>query len=748
MRGFGESLYMYSYDDEGLVDGAPRVATIAGNAPIIEDWVYLYYDVDANDGGVDITTGLELQADGDQNGGELYVQGGYEVGTFTIDRDLTTDYIEFYGDADITIQGDLDCDDSIGGEGDCYFYEGGTITVEGTLNVDGFLEVNDDVDLVVDGAATVSSGFNTEENATATFNAGAEIDVLDLEDASSVTVVGTLTIDGGDIDHNSTGTLTATDLDLNEFDLVTVAGSGETSVSGTVTLGDDESGGDRLLIVASHTMTAGNIVIENSDDAGADGNGAGAEVIAHNINNSGSFTLTGTITEADIEDADQADAVISYVLSIDNADDAIATFESTTTFSGDLNNAVTGLAVTEGFYVAEGATVTSAYDGAYTDLGYIGGDGTFEISEGTDAITTLSSVSNLLLSAVRNVTGQLVATGDVEISAGGITVNDGADITGALTVSGDGVEIDTDADGASSTSSVGSLSVTGTGFVFGNNEVGTQTDVLDSAGSVDIGDATIDGSVSITSGSFTADDGTVGSNLTITVGSATFSGAADVGGDLTVSDGGATFEDTSTASGLVNIAGDVTIATDADITWGATGTDASDVEGTLTVNGTLTLGDVNISLTDVSVTAPDGLLDANGSDLTIGGDYSGGSIANTALVTMQIPADGSSFTPGPNTVVFDLTVEGSGRTLTVGEGFEVSNDLTVENDATLALGDETIDLSGGDLILTDEAAITSNVGGGALAFSGAAQNITVAGAPSVDPTLTNIRVNNGYDFDR
>jgi len=748
--GSGNEFYMYSYDDEGVVDGEPRVATIAGNAPVIDDWVYLYYEVDADDGGVDITTGLELQADGNNNGGEIYLNDGgstWDNGTFTIDRNLTTDYLSFYGDVDVTFEGNLDCDDSIGTEGNCYFYNSGTVTVEGMLNVDGSIDFEDDIVAVVNGYATVADALNLTDDASATFNAGAQVSDLSVALQSSLTVDGTLTITGANVSHSSTGTLSATDLDLTEYDYVTTA-AGNTTVSGTLTLGDDEDGGDRIVNAVGHTMSVGNIVIENNDDGGADGNGAGAETIAHNINNSGSFTLTGTVTEADIADADQGDDVISYVLSLGNADDAVMTFESTTTFSGDLENAVTGLGATEGFYVAEGATVTSAYDGAHTDLGYLGGDGTFEISEGTNAITTLSSASNFLLSAVREVTGQLVATGDVEIAANGVIVDDGSDITGGLTISGDDVELDTDADGASSTSSVGSLTVSGTGFVFGNNEAGGQTDVLDSAGSVDIGDATIDGSVTIDSGSFTADDGTVGSNLTITAGSATFSGTADVGGDLSLSDGNATFEDSATASGLVNVAGDVTIATSADVTWASTGDGDSDIEGALTVNGTLTLGDTNISLNDVTIVAPDGLLDADGTDLIIGGDYAGGSIENANVVTIQIPADGSSFAPGPNTEVVDFTVEGSGRTLTIGEGFEVTRTLTVENDATVALGDETINLSGANiddeaLVLNDEAAVTSNVGGGALAFSGANQDIVVAGAPSFDPTLTNIRVNNG-----
>ena len=456
---------------------------------------------------------------------------------------------------------------------------------------------------------------------------------------------------------------------------------------------DDGDSNTNEATVAAGAVTVGSIVTIAADDEDDDVAVTYDEVAV----TGGSLTVTGTVTESAAGEDVKA-------LELAVADGALLAFETSTTVSGDVNNA-NGAAVlnTDGIQIGSGATLTLAY------AADVETSQTWEPSLALDRSkfqrvllrsTTLSSLTqtNLVLSAERDITLASFDFGaDVTISAASaiVSVDDAYTVAGDLTISaavtiGDGAEV------VESVIVNGDVSVTSDGaLVFGAND-DNDDDTFEVDGVAAFNDATLNSTLN-------AD----GSGVTFT-GTNTVLTAVDAEGTVTVSSGTTTF----TAGG--------------------------DVAGATSVDGTLVLSaDTGFGSLAVGV---DGTVNANANNITVSGDLSGGTLTDFGVVTFTVPADGATFTPGPDTVIDGLTVNGSGRTLSVGQGFATSGNIEIGDDATLALGNNTL-TAGGDLTLTDEAVVT-NGEFGAIAFNADA-SITVADNPTTDPTLSSIRVNNG-----
>ena len=694
--------------------------TMAGASPTYGGAYSLVYNPTNAAGGdddADVTAGTEF--DGDTGAGTIQVAAAYDNGTLTFSSDVTTTTLNVDGDANVTVSGDLTADIDADGAG--------TTTVSGDVTGDiataaaGDLVVSGDVagDVVTAGTGDTTISGNVD-GADITLGSTGDFAVtgtvtLDNDfdhNAGTATVGGATTVTGITIDGEATFAAVASDADavVNAAGLdvamasLTLSGAGSdltitdgnVTISGAVTVPHIADG-----VVITHTAgttEVGSIVLGLTDDDDADD-----ETFPSILDvDAGSFTLNGTVTETSVEsDNGGTDTAI---FEIDLAAGALIVFESSTTVSGDVTSAAADFDATEGIEVGAGATVRLAFDGAHADLGFWGGDGTLAITDGAgNAISTLSEGSNFTLSAARDMDTAFNFTGNVAFEAASTVTITGAafNVDGNLTSSA-AVAFDDGGGAADAFVVSGNVTTTGAGaFTFGNAGDGDDIEVT--------GD--VDGNV-------------------------TSAGTMDVDGDATLTGG-------SVAS-TVNFAGDLTIPADASVTFTDVGEDVSDVEGALTVNGTLTLttqgADDNLSVGSASI-GVDGVLDLDGTNgLILAGDFTGGTLTDADDVEINIPVGGATFAPAPNTTVANFTITGSGRTVTVAEGFATGG-LTVGNDATLALGDNTVTVSD-DVTLTDEASVT-NGDFGAIAFAGGdAQGITVGGAPSTDPTLSNIRVNN------
>ena len=707
--------------------------TMAGASPAYAGDYSLVYDptnvVDA-----DVTAGTEF--DGDTGAGTIQVDADYDNGTLTFGVDVITTTLDVDGDANVTLSGaltgDIDTDGagtttvtgdvtgnvataaagvvSIGGDltGDVTHTGTGDLAVAGNISavdvdvtstgdfsVTGTLTTTDDID--IDAGTTEVTGATTAngialDDVVATFGAvtlGANFDLAitnDPGDNEDVTIAS-LTLDGGILD----------------------ADDGTTTITGALTLGDGVDGTTYVDMEAG-ALTVGSISSVIVTDGGDDD-----DLVDYVIDvAAGSLTLQGSITEATAVDGANEDAVrIEFVV----ADDALLVFEASATFSGDITNSTDGwVEDTEGIQI-EAGTVNSAFAGAYTDLGSYGGDGIFEISAGTADIVSLEGGSNFVLSANRDMTlsdtdgagtdADFQFTGDVTISGANVDVESPLtsdyDVSGTLTISGDAATFDSGAV-AGETFDFGALVVTGDATIGSAGD-----DVITVVGSIDVTDTA-------------------------------FSGTLDAGGAVTI-------DGTSSVALQVDLESTLTVPAGATVTFSDVADDVSEVSGTTTVNGTLTVvnadtdgnADDDITFAAVSVGA-DGTVDLNDITVNVSGDVTGGTLTDWGVVTFTIGADGNTFSPGPNTDLEGFTANGSGRTLTVGQGFSTDG-FTVGNDATVDLGDNTVTIKG-DVTLTDEAAVTNDTNG-ALAFAlGGAQSITVGGNPTTDPTLSNIRVNN------
>jgi len=608
---------------------------------------------------------------------------------------------------------------------------------------------------------------------------------VDVDGAGTFTVSGTATIAGGiDVDAAVTFSWGATSIAGAAFDnnggALTFASFNATDQTVTNTAGTTTVTGDlRLGVTASATrvtVTAGSMTVGSlTADPLVDTVGADEADVVYTINNDATFTVNGAITEGALAVTNGVNAEgetgFEYsVFTIDNADGQEFTIGANSTISGDISNAERDGGVDgDGIILANGATLTvlADRDAAAANLTSIGDivGGTLVLNyaaAGSDIITraagaantrSLTLVNNLTLgssvatyTAAANADGAADATLSTLSVGGNLRIEASATFEISLTVSGivyiaaNNVKIDAVGDDAldaidKSTGlqgNWGGLSVgSSTGFSVGTNSADASEDVTITGTTADPGSGVFGGKFAATSaavttkGGFESDEFQAASHTaatgTTTVGQA--NGAYDVAGAVVVASG-------ATLSVTSAVATDDAASLDIDGTFLYTST------GTLTVSG-----DIDIDASTGAMTT------AGAADFVLGGSFTGGTYTDTGSnddITFNIPVAGATLSPKPGTTFANLVFNGTSRTMTVSESFNVAGNLTVGNDAILALGGNTISMTGAakTLTLDDEASITNSGTNGSVAFSGANQIITVTGNPLVAPSLQNVTVNN------
>jgi len=608
-----------------VVDG-----TMASASPAYAGEYNLVYDP-TNVDDADVTVGTEF--DGDTGTGTIQVDADYDNGTLTFGVDVITTTLDVNGDANVTISGDLTGDIDTDGAG--------TTTVSGDVTGDvstaaaGALDVSGDVtgDVVTAGTGNTTIGGNVVGlditlGSTGDFEVTGTV-TLDNDfdhNAGTATVGGATTVTGITIDGAATFAAVSSDADavIDAAGLavsmaslaLTGAGSDLTVTDGNVTISGELSLphiDDGIVIThTAGTTEVGSIVLGLEDDDDADDEDFPSILDV----DAGSFTVNGAVTESSL--LSENGGTDTAVLEITLAAGALIVFESSTTVSGDVTSAAADFDDTEGIEVGAGATVSLAFDGAHADLGFWGGDGTLAITNGAgNDISTLSEGSNFTLSVARDMDTAFNFTGNVAFEAASAVTITGAlfNVDGNLTSSA-AVSFDDGGDAADAFVVSGNLTTTGAGAItFGDPDDGDDIEVT----------------------------GDVNGNITS-------AGTMDVDGDATLTGG--------TVASTVNFAGDLTIPAEASVTFTEVGEDLSDVEGALTVNGTLTLttqgGYDNLSVGCAAI-GVDGELDLDGTNgLILAGDFVGGLLTDADDVEINAPAGGATFAPAPNTTVANL----------------------------------------------------------------------------------------------
>ncbi len=514
------------------------------------------------------------------------------------------------------------------------------------------------------------------------------------------------------------GTLTVNGANSTTFSQILVAGSivtaatatGTTTFSSAVTIngaGGIVHNGDDVVFGAitmnnsaitstgggaNQTFTAGAITVSQSTGvAGGTFNNTSATSTA----TIASLTVNATIGGA----GNGADDVLAYTIT--NTGTMTVSGAITEGSASDANEIdANAVAITNSNSLTIGAS--SSVSGAFNNTG-----GTLALGSTTFTLapTAVTPATHLALVAMGTVTGSgstVVVSRNIGVPASAGAAAPAFDIAGNLTVSGTGGIAGAISVGGSVTNSgAGDTAAavrTGANFTqSGNGDVtaaiivggnltltGTNGDVS-GGGSFDVaGNATFGGTHAISSGAGTNDvDGV-----------ATFSGA------FTIAAGG----NTIIGSGTITSAGNVTISN---------GT-------TLTVNGSF----------DAS----------NGGGFTA--DAAANSAADNATLAFVLPqASSSTYTPGPNTRIDDLTVNlaagATSGTLTMGQSVFIDENFTTGANTTISLGNFAIRMAGNAATATVGGAITTPAGqSGALTFEGT--GTTLGGLGDISNILVNV----------
>lgn len=564
------------------------------------------------------------------------------------------------------------------------------------------------------GAVNAAGGIDTDAGATKTVTAGSVFagnTEVDLEATGMSITMAALDLEGVNLDQD--GTLT---------------------VTGALTLGNAGTG---TRVDNDGTLTVGSVATEITDTAGDD-----TDVI-YTLDNGGAdtFTINGAITEYHVLDAGGGGAgdILDVYVALINGADGILAIGASSTIGGDIdNNETDGFNAapdnTQGIVLNNNATLTvnlgSAPAGNITEFGdFIGGTLVVDYANGATNVTTAANA----LDTANNLT----FTSNIDDDASGVNA---LSIRGNLLIQNAPGAGTMDWDGT--ITALGTLTITGNGQDFDAAVTVAGIDVGTTTGHTFAGVVTVSGATAVLSNSAFAAGFVGGSTAEITTNGASFA-AGVAGKTITVS--GAT-----TLTGALDASSDVTINAGASLTQSTPG-NTSDVDGNLVINGTYTIdtaaGDLAVD-GDMTINSTTGtFVTADQLDLTLGGSFTGGTYTDTGtndIVTLNTPSGGSTIGPKPGTTVGSLVVNGSGRTATFSESITVGGNVTIGNDVVVALGDNSIIVSGAaaTFTLTDEAQITNNGTNGSVQFTGNAQVLTVAGTPTTTPSLQNIVVNN------
>jgi hypothetical protein len=596
--------------------------------------------------------------------------------------------------------------------------------------------------LTIEGSYTLDGTYTVTTTNNLTVDSGATLDLS----TKSLSVGGSL-LNSGTITQASAGTVTMTG---NSKTLGATGGSTtiyNLVIAGTpITLGEDIIVSNNLVVNSGKTLALGAFDLAlagNLANSGVVTQSAGAVTMsgaAATLGGSGITTLydlhiTGTKTTL-------AGSVTStHVLTIDASKELDAG-------SYDLRLTGTGIPlITNGTFTANSSAVL--YSGANVAIAsttYYG----LDITAGTAALSANTIVGGALIVS----SGATLNLGTYNLTVANILSNSGTvtQSAGAVTMSGAAVTL-----GGSGATTLYDLNITGTKTTLAGSVTSTHIITIDDSMELDAGiyNLALTGTgIPLTkNGTFTASTSLViysGAtaliasstyyNLTIGAGTGTLSANATVSNNLAVTSGATLALSTfnlALAGNLAN-AGTVTQASAGTVTMsgnaaflGATGGNTTLYNLTITGNTTTLAG--NVTTTNALTITADKELDAGTFNLTLSGDgipltKNGLFTASTSLVMYTGTAAIASST------YYNLTIgDGTG---TLSANATVSNDLTVNTGAALALSTFNLALAGNFAnagTVTQSAGTVTMSGNtktlGATGGSTTMYNLTISGTP-------------------
>ncbi len=642
--------------EEGLpiqVTDIPTV-TVTGNATL-----------SAADGPFD---DLVLNASTVTIDGELEVSGNLTItslyrlndGDINVAGDVTTLDTSFSGTGRLVLDGAGDQTVSAGGgTGEIYNLSveksAGTVTISDHLQISGSYTDN--------GTTVDATGATVELEGNPTVSAGATT-FGDVElDASTVTVDGTMDVNGN---------LTITSLyRLND---------GDVNVAGDVTTLDTSFSGTGRLVLdgdGAQTVSAGggtgeiyNLSIEKS---------AGTVTISDHLQISGSYTDNGTTVDA-------TGATVEL--------EGNPTVSAGATMFGDVELDASTVTVDGTMDVNGNLTITSLYRLNDGDINVAGDVTTLDTSFSGTGRLVLDGDGAQTVSAGGG-TGEVYNL-SIEKSAGSVTINDHLQISGSYADNGTAV----DASGAT-VELEGNPTVSAGATTFGDLELDASTITVD-------GELDVNGDLTITK-LYRLNDGDINVAGDLTTLDTSFSGTGrvvlDGDGAQTVSAGGGTGEvynlSIEKSGGSVTINDHLQISgsyADNGTAVDATGATVG-LEGNATVSaGATTFGDLELNASTITV---DGELDVNGDltitklyrlndgDVNVAGDVTtlDTSFSGTGRVVLDGVGDQTVSAGGGTGEIYNLSVEKSAGGVTINDHLQISgsyDDNGTAVDATAA----------------------------------------------------------------
>ena len=565
----------------------------------------------------------------------------------------------------------------------------GSVTAEGSVTADrvegaGNVSVADLTAGVVEmtGGSFASDAFDTDSMTIA--NADVNLGTGDLVTGSftdsDITMTGAVTGSGLTV---TGGSINATDLDVASAEFTDTEATLGTSDLGDMTFANSTVDVTGDLSGTSLEMTGGSVAMISGALQANTVSVADSDLTAGSID-AGSASITGS-SEVTVETItiDTTLTVADGTLTADTATAGSATFDGATVSIGTGN--LTEVAVS-------GDTTLTVDSGRMDDLTMTGGNVTVGTAEGgftlgsvDQSAGSITGLGDTVINGKLTMTGSATGsydnlTGTIETGTGTrLEIGNGFELTG----SNGGSLVADNANG-----SLGDFTNTGNAS-FGNVAMeGT----VSNTGSINANDATVKGNFS-SSGTFTSDKTHVANGGSMSLGGIADLGNTTVDGSLTVTDGitnasGTTVNGSLTANGGTANLGNTTVnggkvsAEGGNIVAG----DYTQTGGSLTVDngGSLTSGNMQVS--DADVTLGNGNLNASGS-------------IDNSNITITGGTWGDNLTDMTGTT--DDALGG--------------NDLTIA-DGTLNLGDKTLTDNGnvainGGTLITDKIDLSGPVNG-------------------------------------
>jgi fibronectin-binding autotransporter adhesin len=636
----------------------------------------------------------------------------------------------------------------------------------GTLDISGTTSGTSLITLSGTGAVQLGSQALTISNGSTTYDGSIDgtgsVDVSGGTQtfAGANTYSGTTTVDSGaELALTGTGTIAASSgLDDNgNFDIsATTAGAQVATLSGngTVALGGENltlfaandtfdgtigGGGELKITGGSETLTGtntytGKTVIDAGDPPALYLKGDGSIAQSAGVVDNSLFDISQTNASATIKtlSGNGSVALGAKTLTLSAASD---TFDGVVSGSGGFHVAAGGEALTgTNTYTGDtaidsGAGLALTGTGAIEKSDDVVDNGTFDISGTTNgaSIVTLSGAGGVTLGGQR-----LTITKGSTTFSGAIHGTDGVTVSGGTqTLSGAN-----DYAGRTIANANATLALSGTGTV-------AQSSGVTANGTFDISATTSGASVKTLDGAGKVVLG--GETLTLTAASETFDGVISGGGGLSLSGGVEALTGTNTYTGTTAIAAGTTLLiadagsvaqsadVDADGTLDISYTTAGTSIVTLSGDGTVTLGNQSLTVTNGSATFSGGAngtggIEISGGTQTLSGanTYTGGTAIDEGS-TLALAGDGSI---APSSGVAD---EGT---------FDISGTTNGASITTLS-GSGNVSLGGNTLTLTGASGtFMGMIGGqGGVAVTGGHETLTgtstYAGSTSVsNATLT------------